>query len=87
MPANADQDGTAAGNVAWTALAMLALFDATQDLRWREAALHLGKWLSENTADSRGAGGFSGGIDGFDARGDYGIAGNGKGQAVDDYAA
>ena len=64
---DAYQDGTAAGNVAWTALAMLALFDATQDLRWREAALHLGKWLSENTADSRGAGGFSGGIDGFDA--------------------
>ena len=64
---DAYQDSTATGNVAWTALAMLALFDATHEPRWRDAALHLGKWLSENTADSRGAGGFSGGIDGFDA--------------------
>ena len=64
---DAYQDGTATGNVAWTALAMLALHDATQDVRWRDAAAKLATWTVDNTSDSRGAGGFSGGTEGFDA--------------------
>ncbi|HEY2394999.1 MAG TPA: hypothetical protein VGH81_03320 [Rudaea sp.] len=61
------QAGSATGNVAWTALAMLALHDATGDGRWLDAATKLGEWVVATTADSRGAGGFNGGIGGFDA--------------------
>jgi hypothetical protein len=64
---DAYQDGTATGNAAWTALALLALHDATGEARWREAALKLTNWIVANTADARGAGGFDGGIEGFDA--------------------
>ncbi|HEY8010085.1 MAG TPA: hypothetical protein VIE67_03715 [Rudaea sp.] len=64
---NAYQDGSATGNVAWAALALLALHDATGDARWRDAAVKLADWVIANASDSRGAGGFTGGIDGFDA--------------------
>jgi len=64
---DAYQAGTATGNVAWTALAMLALHDATGDARWLDAAAKLGMWVVANAADARGAGGFNGGIEGFDA--------------------
>ncbi|MGH8123063.1 MAG: hypothetical protein ACREPT_09880 [Rudaea sp.] len=65
---DAYQDGTATGNVAWVALAMLELHDATADVRWRDAAVKLADWAIANTSDTRAPGGFSGGIDGFDAR-------------------
>lgn len=61
------QSGTATGNVAWTALALLALHDATADAHWREAAVKLATWVVANTRDPAAAGGFSGGVDGFDA--------------------
>jgi hypothetical protein len=64
---DAYQAGTATGNVAWAALAMLALHDLTGQTRWLEAARKLADWVIANTADSRGAGGFSGGVSGFDA--------------------
>lgn len=64
---DAYQDGTATGNLAWAALALLALHDATGDVRWRDAAARLANWAVLNAADNRGAGGFHGGIEGFDA--------------------
>ena len=64
---DAYQDGTATGNVAWAALALLALHEATGDTRWRDAALKLADWIVANASDVRGAGGFAGGIEGFDA--------------------
>jgi hypothetical protein len=64
---DAYQQGTASGVVGWTALAMLALFDTTHEARWRDAALRLAQWTIDHAADARGAGGFTGGIDGFDA--------------------
>lgn len=57
------QDGTSCGNVAWAALALLALHDATGGMRWRDAALHLAGWAVANASDARGAGGFDGGIE------------------------
>lgn len=63
---DAYQDGTATGNVAWAALALLALHDASGDARWLEAARHLGDWIVANTTDEGGAGGFRGGVQGFD---------------------
>lgn len=63
---DAYQSGTATGNAAWTALALLALHDATHDARWRDAAGKLAIWIVANTRDPAAEGGFSGGIDGFD---------------------
>jgi hypothetical protein len=59
------QDGTSSGNVAWTALALLALHDASGEMRWRDAAAHLAHWVITHTSDTRGAGGFDGGIESF----------------------
>jgi len=64
---DAYQSGTATGNVAWTALALLALHDATADAHWRDAAVKLATWVVANTRDLGAEGGFSGGVDGFDA--------------------
>jgi hypothetical protein len=64
---DAYQAGTATGNVAWAALALLALHDVTGQARWLEAARRLADWVVANAADVRGAGGFSGGVQGFDA--------------------
>lgn len=65
---DAYQMGTATGNVAWTGLALLALHDATKEPKWRDAAAKLAQWVADNTRDTRGAGGFSGGVIGFDAQ-------------------
>lgn len=59
------QDGTSCGNVAWTALALLALHDATGDTRWRHAAVRLADWVVAHASDMRGVGGFDGGIESF----------------------
>lgn len=64
---DAYQSGSATGNVAWTALALLALHDATTETRWRDAAAKLAGWVVANTRDAAADGGFSGGVDGFDA--------------------
>ncbi len=61
------QSGTATGNAAWAALALLALHEASGDTRWRTAAAKLATWVVANTRDARPDGGFSGGVDGFDA--------------------
>lgn len=63
---DAYQSGTATGNAAWSALALLALHDATRDARWRDAAGKLAVWIVANTRDPDPDGGFSGGVDGFD---------------------
>lgn len=57
------QDGTSCGNVAWAALALLALHDATGATRWRDAAVRLAGWVVTHASDARGAGGFDGGIE------------------------
>jgi hypothetical protein len=61
---DAYQNGTATGNVAWAALALLALHDATGDAQWLAAARRLAEWAVANAADAHG--GFSGGVQGFD---------------------
>ena len=63
--AGAYQDGTSCGNVAWAALALLALHHATGQARWRDAAVHLAGWVVAQASDTRGAGGFDGGIESF----------------------
>lgn len=63
--AGAYQDGSSCGNVAWAALALLALHDATGEARWRDAAVRLANWVVGHALDTRGAGGFSGGVESF----------------------
>jgi len=62
------QQGSATGNVAWTGLALLDLYAQTGEQKWLDAALRLAAWIVAQTSDARGAGGFSGGIEGDDAR-------------------
>ena len=59
------QDGTSCGNVAWTALALLALHDATGETRWRDAAVHLADWVVAHASDAHGAAGFHGGVESY----------------------
>lgn len=63
---DAYQMGSATGNVAWAALALLALDESTGKARWREAAEGLAHWVVAEATDRRGSGGFSGGVYGFD---------------------
>ena len=61
------QAGSATGNVAWVALALLALHDVSGDRRWLQAAETLARWVVSTTGDAR-SDGFSGGVQGFDAK-------------------
>ena len=61
---DAAQDGTSTGNVAWAALALLTLHEATRDTRYLADAGHLIDWVIANT--SCGDNGFCGGFHGFD---------------------
>jgi hypothetical protein len=59
------QVGTATGNVAWAALAMLTLHEAMGGTEWRAGAEKLARWAVANTATPNG---FTGGIFGDGAR-------------------
>ena len=59
------QDGTATGNVAWAALALLTLYQATEDAAYLADAERLLAWITGNTAAE--AEGFRGGFHGFDS--------------------
>lgn len=63
--AGAYQDSTSTGNVAWAALALLALHRATGDARWRVAAVHLADWVVAHASPVQDANGFYGGIETF----------------------
>lgn len=59
------QDGTSTGNVAWAALGLLTLHQATGDARYLAGVRALLLWIASNTADPNGSG-FTGGVDGYD---------------------
>lgn len=61
------QVGTATGNVAWAALALLTLHQETGEARFRNAAVRLGAWVLEHARDARPPAGFTGGIFGGEA--------------------
>lgn len=64
---DANQMGTATGNAAWVALALMSLHEIDDDPRWRKGAERLADWVVTHASDARGAGGFNGGVHGFDA--------------------
>ncbi|WP_410052065.1 hypothetical protein [Bradyrhizobium sp. SZCCHNS30592] len=61
---DAAQDGTATGNVAWAALALLTLHQATGEEGYLSGARRLMDWIMANATN--GADGFSGGYHGYD---------------------
>jgi hypothetical protein len=58
------QDGTSTGNVAWGALALLTLYEATGHRDFLESAVRLIEWVSRHAAC--GEAGFCGGVHGYD---------------------
>ena len=62
------QVGTSAGNQAWAMLALLYCYEATgrTNSNYLAAAMRMGEWLETNCRDSRGAGGYTGGVDGWE---------------------
>ena len=63
---DAYQDGTSSGNVAWAGLALLTLYQATNDGRYHDGAKGLLTWIVQNTGSRPGTNGYMGGFDGFD---------------------
>jgi hypothetical protein len=63
---DAYQSGTQTGNVAWVALALLSLDQATGSQTYRPVAEGLGRWIAQHAQDPSKPGGFSGGMAGFD---------------------
>ena len=57
------QDGTSTGNVAWVALALLTLYEATNDPSYLADAERLTDWVIANVSSGRG---FRGGFHGYD---------------------
>jgi hypothetical protein len=53
------------GNMAWAMLALLALDRVQPDPRYRAGAARIGAWVAGRT-DTRGAGGFTGGVSGWE---------------------
>ena len=60
-----DQVGSDSGNMAWSILALLALDRSTGDHRYRDGAIMIGRFIA-GLADTRGAGGFTGGFSGWE---------------------
>jgi hypothetical protein len=58
---DAYQVGSATGNVAWAALALMTVYEATHDRRYLDAASSLMNWVAVNTYDAGPPGGFIGG--------------------------
>jgi hypothetical protein len=53
--------GSATGNMAWTMIAWLAYWKVKGGTSYLNAAVQLGEWICNNTYDTRGAGGYTGG--------------------------
>lgn len=66
---DAYQVGTATGNIAWAALALLTMAEQSGDRRFAEGAARLAGWAVTHTASPAGRGGFMGGIHGWEETG------------------
>lgn len=65
---DAYQTGTATGNVAWAALMLLTVYDATHDQRYLDTAASLMKWVETSVYDGTAPAGFMGGYFGEEPR-------------------
>jgi hypothetical protein len=55
--------GSAVGDLSWAGLALAHLYDRTHELKYLEGALFLAAWINQHTYDTRGAGGYTFGVD------------------------
>jgi hypothetical protein len=60
------QVSTHTGNVAWAMLALLAFHEAQGGTKYLEAAIKMGDWVEAECRDHRGAGGYTGGYEGWE---------------------
>lgn len=60
------QVSTYTGNVAWAMLALLAYYEMKGGHIYLTAAEQLGEWVEKNCRDTRGAGGYTGGFEGWE---------------------
>ena len=54
--------GTYTGNMAWAGMALAQLYKKTQTQSYLDAAVSIGNWIQNKTHDTRGAGGYTGGV-------------------------
>ncbi|WP_157535708.1 hypothetical protein [Kitasatospora mediocidica] len=57
------------GNMAWAGMALTRLYHATGQQRFLDGALKIANWIQTNTADTRGNGGYTGGLRNDDGTG------------------
>ena len=60
---------TYTGNMAWAGMAWCRLYAATGDQRYLDGALRAANWIENNARDTRGAGGYTGGVRAADETG------------------
>jgi hypothetical protein len=60
------QVGTSTGNQAWAMLALLAYYETEGGAQYLAAAERMGDWVEDNCRDSRGAGGYTAGCEGWE---------------------
>ncbi len=58
--------GTYAGNMAWSMIALLACYEASGNETYLAAADKMGLWVEKHCRDARGAGGYTGGYEGWE---------------------
>ncbi|MEN6425145.1 MAG: hypothetical protein ABFE13_07270 [Phycisphaerales bacterium] len=58
--------GTHTGNVAWAILSLLTYYERAGGSQYLDAARTLGTWIETRTKDTRGAGGYKGGYEGWE---------------------
>lgn len=58
---------THTGNVAWAMLALLSVYEALGGAAYLDAARQMGEWVEANARDASGAGGYTGGVEGWEA--------------------
>jgi hypothetical protein len=56
---------THTGNIAWSIIALSKYYKEKSDQKYLDCLKSLGNWINDNTYDSRGDGGFTGGYEGF----------------------
>lgn len=62
--ANVASGGSSTGNMAWALLGLLGAYRDSGNAAYLAAAESLAAWIVANTHDTRGSGGFTGGVDG-----------------------
>ena len=58
--------GTHTGNVAWAMISLVTYYQNMGGQEYLEASEQMGEWIETNTKDERGAGGYTGGYEGWE---------------------